>query len=101
MERHTNTEPSDNAIMSIENIVSELRTYITNRFAVPESDPEFTNTVDLFSYGYIDSLGAADLMSFIERRFDITFTDADWGTFPLSSVEEIARFVSKRKLGNV
>ncbi len=96
-----NSEPSDNAIMSIDNIVTELRTYITNRFAVPESDPEFTNTVDLFSYGYIDSLGAADLMRFIESRFGITFTDADWVTFPLSSVEEVARFVSNRKLGKV
>jgi acyl carrier protein len=88
-------------ILSIDNIISELRTYITTRFAVPENDPEFTNTVDLFSYGYIDSLGAADLTSFIESRFAITFTDADWVTFPLSSAEEIARFVSKRKLGEV
>jgi acyl carrier protein len=87
--------------MPIDDIISELRAFIIKQFAVPENDDYFTNTVDLFNYGYIDSLGAAELTSFVETRFGIGFTDADWANVPLSSTEEIARFVSKRQLGEI
>lgn len=96
----TTTGPIGRTNMRTDDIVSELRAFIINRFAVPEDDHDFSNTVDLFNYGYIDSLGAADLVSFIESRFAIRFTDADWVTFP-NNIEEIASFVSKRQLGEV
>jgi methoxymalonate biosynthesis acyl carrier protein len=92
------TGPIDGTNMRTDDIVSELRTFIIKHFAVPEDDRDFTNAVDLFNYGYIDSLGAADLASFIESRFGVKFTDADWVTFP-NNIVEIANFVSKRQLG--
>jgi methoxymalonate biosynthesis acyl carrier protein len=85
--------------MKREEIILDLRKYIQERFGVPEGDPDFHGNTDLFSYGYIDSLGAAELTAFIERRFGIAFTDADWVTFPLATMEEIATFVSKRQIG--
>jgi methoxymalonate biosynthesis acyl carrier protein len=97
----TTTGPADKPNMRTDDIVSELRIFIMTRFAVPERDRDFTNTVDLFNYGYIDSLGAADLASFIESRFGIKFSDTDWVSSPLSTIEEIAGFVSKRQLGEV
>ena len=95
------TGPTDETHMQIDHIVSELRTFIIGRFAVPENDRDFTDAIDLFNYGYIDSLGAADLAAFVERRFGIKFSDVDWVTFPLSNINEIASFVSKRQLGEV
>lgn len=87
--------------MPADHIISELRRFIITRFAVPTNDCDFTNTIDLFNYGYIDSLGAAALTTFIEDRFGLKFTNADWVTYPLSSIEEIAIFISKRTLGEI
>ena len=81
----------------IDNIISELRSFIRSRFSVPESDTDFNDHIDLFNYGYIDSLGAADLTSFIERHYGIKFSDTDWVSEPLSNITEIAQFVWKRR----
>jgi acyl carrier protein len=97
----TTDGPAGKTNMRIDDIVSELRAFIISHFAVPENDREFTNTVDLFNYGYIDSLGAVDLTSFIGSRFGIKFSDTDWVRVPLSNIEEIASFVSKRQLEEV
>ena len=82
--------------MKKDEIASELRAFVRNRFGVPESDPDFTDDVDLFDFGYIDSLGAAEVTRFLEDRFGIKFTDADWVTYPLNSIHEISDFVARR-----
>lgn len=85
--------------MHTDGIRSELRKFIRLQFAIPENDPEFSDDVDLFNYGYIDSFGAVELTGFIERQFGTTFADSDWTKFPLSSIREISTFVAKRLEG--
>ncbi|HEU0048179.1 MAG TPA: acyl carrier protein [Nitrososphaera sp.] len=87
--------------MEIPEITSELSGFIRERFGVPEKDSEFTDQVDLFSYGYIDSFGAVELTDFIEKRFSVAFTAADWVAFPLNTIEEISTFVSRRLKGEI
>jgi D-alanine--poly(phosphoribitol) ligase subunit 2 len=82
--------------MHTEEITSELRRFIREQFAIPEDDPDFSDEIDLFNYGYIDSFGAVELTGFIERQFGTTFADSDWTNFPLSSIREISTFVAKR-----
>jgi D-alanine--poly(phosphoribitol) ligase subunit 2 len=82
--------------MHTEDIASELRKFVRQQFSIPENDPDFTDDVDLFNYGYIDSIGAVELTGFVERQFGVVFADADWINFPLSSVREISMFVAKR-----
>jgi len=55
----------------------------------------------LFNYGYVDSFGAVDLASHIEKQFAVKFTSSDWVTFPLSTINQISTFVAKRKKGEV
>lgn len=81
-------------------IAAELRTFIRQRYGVPESDPDFDDNVDLFNYGYIDSVGAVALIAFIEKEFGITFTETDWATTPLGSIRQISSFVVSRKDGD-
>jgi methoxymalonate biosynthesis acyl carrier protein len=83
--------------MQIEEIMDQIRCFIRERFGVPDTDEEFSDDVDLFNFGYIDSLGAAELTSFTEKQFQIKFTDADWVNFPLSSIREISTFVLNRR----
>jgi D-alanine--poly(phosphoribitol) ligase subunit 2 len=82
-------------------ITSELRGFIRERFGIPENDSDFNDEVDLFNYGYIDSFGAVELASFIENRFSIGLTESDWANFPLSTINEISGFVSRRHKGEL
>jgi acyl carrier protein len=44
---------------------------------VEPDDSAFTDDVDLFDSGYVDSLGIVALSAFIERRFRIVLTEQD------------------------
>jgi acyl carrier protein len=85
--------------MHTEEISSELRRFVRQQFFIPENDPDFSDDIDLFNYGYVDSIGAVELTGFVERQFGVAFTDSDWINFPLSSVREISMFVAKRMKG--
>ena len=87
--------------MSTEEIAAELRKFVRERFGTAENDLDFSDDVDLFNYGYIDSMGAVELTAFVERRLGIKFADSDWGNFPLGSIREISSFVAKRRQGDV
>ena len=87
--------------METPEIATALRGFIRERYGVPANDPDFNDDVDLFNYGYIDSFGAVDLTSFIEKQFAIQFTNSDWVTFPLSNINQISSFVAKRKKGEL
>jgi methoxymalonate biosynthesis acyl carrier protein len=82
--------------MHIDNISSELRRFVRQHFSIPEDDPDFSDDIDLFNYGYIDSIGAVELTGFVEGQFGVRFTDSDWVNCPLSSIREISTFVAKR-----
>jgi acyl carrier protein len=82
-------------------IAGTIRGYIQNRFSVPADDPDFTDDVHLFDYGYIDSFGAVELTMFVEAEFTIKLTEADMVVFPLNTVNQIADFVGKRRVGDI
>ncbi|PEE61145.1 phosphopantetheine attachment protein [Bacillus thuringiensis] len=71
-----------------------LRNFIYEKFEIVESDEDFKNDVDLFNYGFIDSLGATVLNAFIEDTFSIEITTKDVMTFPLNTINEITEFIS-------
>ena len=85
--------------MELENTISDLRGFIEERFQVPDDDPDFTEDVHLFDYGYIDSFGAVELTSFVQDKFGIQVKDTDLIAYPMNTIREIATFVAKRKAG--
>jgi methoxymalonate biosynthesis acyl carrier protein len=87
--------------MQTQDIGSELRNFVRQRFSIPQDDLDFTDDVDLFNYGYIDSLGAVELTGFVEQQFGVAFADSDWINFPLSSIREISTFIAKRIQGEI
>jgi acyl carrier protein len=82
--------------MHTEEISSQLRGFVRLQFSIPENDADFSDDVDLFNYGYVDSMGAVELTDFVERQFGVRFTDSDWINFPLSSIREMSTFVANR-----
>lgn len=87
--------------METEEIMTQLRRFVRSQYSIPDNDPDFSDDVDLFNYGYVDSISAVQLMAFVETQFGIKFTDADWLGFPLNSIAQIAGFVAKRRKGEV
>lgn len=82
--------------MKASEIEGRLRRFIQEHYSVPESDGEFTDEVNLFNYGYIDSFGAVDLYAFVEKEFSVHINETDLVTIPLNTIREIAAFVARR-----
>lgn len=82
--------------MAIEEIKSTIMAYIMDKFQIEQDDEEFTPDVHLFDYGYIDSFGATELISFIETKYGIEVTKKDLMLTSLNTVNEIASFVEKK-----
>ena len=88
-------------IMELETIKSELRNYIRENYRVSNDDPDFSDSVHLYDYGYVDSFGSVQLKSFVESKFSVQFSQKDLTTVPLNTVEQMATFVVKRKKGEI
>jgi methoxymalonate biosynthesis acyl carrier protein len=87
--------------MEIEEIKTELRNYIRENYRVPQDDPDFSDTVHIYDYGFVDSFGSVQLKSFIESKFSVQFSQKDLTTVQLNTVEQMAGFVVKRKKGEI
>ena len=65
----------------MENVKDTLRNYILEHFQIEADDPDFGDDVHLFDYGFVDSLGATEIVLFLER---LPHPDHPEGYHPLS-----------------
>lgn len=72
-----------------------LYDYIRDTFEIGD-DPEYTTTVHLFDYGFVDSLGATEIVAFVEEHFGIEITQKDITLYPMNTVAEIAEVVDRK-----
>lgn len=77
------------------NIEEKIENYIRETFDIGD-DPEFTNDIHLFDSGFVDSLGAVDIVMFVENEFGIKITQKDITLYPMNTVEEIAEVVKNK-----
>jgi acyl carrier protein len=87
--------------MDLQSITTTLRDYIITHYSISTNDPDFSDDVHLFDYGYIDSFGAVDLVNFVQQRFEINVSQADMIAYPLNTINEIAQFAVLRKQGEL
>ena len=87
--------------MELETIKTELRNYIRENYRVPQDDPDFSDTVHIYDYGFVDSFGSVQLKTFIESKYSVQLSQKDLTTIPLNTVEQMAGFVVKRKKGEI
>ena len=81
----------------LDNAMGKVREFIRARFQIPEDDPDFDDDVHLFDYGYVDSFGAVELTSFVEKEYSIQIAPSDLVAYPLNTVREIAAFALRRR----
>lgn len=80
----------------LEQIKDTLRDYIMQHFNIEPDDPDFSDEVHLFDYGYVDSLGATEIILFLESTFSVEITQRDITLFPMNTINEIAEVVAKK-----
>ncbi len=77
-------------------IRNKLREFVKAEFKIPDNDPDFSDDVNLFDFGYVDSFGAVTLTSYVETAFGVKISDSDLVAYPLNTIVEIADFVDRR-----
>ena len=73
-----------------------LRSYIMEHFEIPADDPDFGDDVHLFDEGFVDSLGATEIVFFVESTFGIKISQKDIILYPMNTVDEIAAVVERK-----
>lgn len=78
------------------NVKEVLRNYILDHFEIDPNDPDFADDVHLFDYGFVDSLGATEILLFLEDTFQIKITQADITLYPMNTIDEITKVVESK-----
>ncbi len=78
------------------NVKDTLRDYIIQYASIEPDDPDFSDEVDLFDYGFVDSLGATEIVLFLEETFGVEITQADITLYPMNTIDEIAGVVERK-----
>ena len=76
-------------------VQDKIRTFIEQQFLV-EFDATFTEEADLFREGVMDSFGYVQLHRFLEREFDIKFSEAELTQALLVSCTQICVHVLRK-----
>jgi len=76
-------------------VKTQLFDFIRDHFDIGD-DPDYTTDVHLFDAGFVDSLGAVEIIAFIEKTFGIKITQKDITLFPMNTVDEITAVVEAK-----
>jgi len=76
-------------------ITKEIHDYIVETFEI-EEDEDFDDDINLFDYGYVDSLAAMTILAHLEQFFGIEITQRDLMLHSLNSINELAAFVKSK-----
>lgn len=76
-------------------IEQKIFDFINEHFDIDDA-PDFTAEINIFDYGFVDSLGAAEIVNFVEENWQIEITQADLMLYPMDSVREIAAVVESK-----
>ena len=76
--------------------VTKIYEFIREHFDIGD-DPDFTPDVHLFDEGFVDSLGAVEIVAFVEEEFGIKITQKDITLYPMNTVNEIAKVVESKQ----
>lgn len=77
-------------------IEQKLYDFILEHFEIDADDPDFSPEIDMFEYGYLDSLGSFEIIEFIEDTWNVEITQKDLILYPMNSIREIAEVIGKK-----
>ena len=86
--------------MTEQDVASAIEEFARREFSIKPSDRRFDRTVDLFEDGYVDSVGVIELIGFLERTFVIEIPEEDLFSPEFSTIDGIARIVTRNRSSN-
>jgi len=75
----------------------EIRKFIEANLIVFEEEAEFTDSDNIFELGYVNSLFAMKLLSFVENEYGINIENEDMEIKNFSSIDNISNLVNKKE----
>jgi len=80
-------------------IKEKIRQFIRANLVVFEDEADFTDSDNIFEMGFVNSLFAMKLVSYIEQEFGITVDNEDLEISNFSSVDRIVGYIENKKTG--
>jgi acyl carrier protein len=81
--------------MTSDGIAGRIETFIRTQFAISPSDPRFNRSALLFENGYVDSVGAVELLAFVQDAFRVTIPDDELLSDEFSTIDGIATVIDR------
>jgi acyl carrier protein len=78
-------------------IRESIRGYVVTNFLFGDDSPLQDDAVSLLDNGIIDSVGVMELVAFLEQDHGLTIDDEDLVPENLDSVDNLVRFVSRKR----
>lgn len=77
-----------------------LRRFIFENFLFGEPDDSLGNNDSFLEKGIIDSTGVLELVAFVEENFGLKIEDEELVPENLDSINNLIRFIEKKKVGS-
>lgn len=76
--------------------VERIREFVTHNLAIFEDEALFKDDDNIFELGFVDSLFALELVSFVEKEFGVEVRDEDLNLSNFSSVNAIDALLRRK-----
>lgn len=77
----------------------QIRKFIEANLVVFEDEAEFTDSDNIFEMGFVNSLFAMKLVSYIEQEYAIEVDNEDLEISNFNSVDRIVGYIENKKAG--
>jgi acyl carrier protein len=76
-----------------------MEMWVRTQFSVSAADPRFGQNTDLFENGYVDSVGLAELIGYLEEEFEVEIPDEVLVSDEFTTIDAISQAVSRLASG--
>ena len=80
-------------IIKTTKIEEEIKAFLTRQFLFSFDEESITTSTDLFDSGIIDSFGAVEMVSFVEKKFCIKISDDELLSDSIRSLDNLIKFI--------
>ncbi|MCP4178784.1 MAG: acyl carrier protein [bacterium] len=78
-------------------ITEEIKRYIESNMVTFDDELELSYDVDIFKNGFVNSLFAMKLISFVEKEYEIQVENDELNLENFSSINQIVEFINTKK----
>lgn len=76
-------------------VAERIEGFVRTQFSISPSDPRFGRDADLFGGDYVDSVGLAELLAYVEEEFGVSVPDDDLLSDEFATIDGMARTVCR------